>query len=283
MGKTTQEHYDDIMTEASTMSSLQELDPQPDDSQQFLNDLTTDSAVAEHRLWAWVTAFCMAKFDDLVDLAKAYILEIADRAKPQTERWYAQKLDEFQYGDALVYPNNVPVYDSMNISKRIIKRRAVTSVGGILTFKVAGEGSNVLRAMNTAELNAIDAYIHEIIAPGTNWQLISLNKDTVKVNGNVHFNGQYLETDIRQRVEASISTYFSTIPFNGTLEYQKLIDAIQAVEGVEDVEIFSMEARNGSGPYQTFTRVWPTVSGWVLEDDTAGNTFQDTLNYVSNV
>lgn len=283
MAKTTQEYYDEIMTEASTMSSLQDLDPQPDNSQQFLNDLTTDSSVAEHRIWAWLTAYFMHLFHVLIDTAKAYILEVANRAKPQTERWYAQKLDEFQYGDALVYPNNVPVYDPVDTSKRIVKRRAVNSVGGILTFKVAGEDGNGLRAMNTGELNAIEAYIHKIIAPGTNWQLISLNKDTVKVSANIYFEGQYLQSDVQQRVEDAINAYLASIEFDGSLEFQKLVDAIQAVEGVEDVEILSMDAKNGGGPYQNFTRVWSTVSGWVLEDDTPGNRFQDTLNYISNV
>lgn len=289
MAKSTEQYYDEIMTEAGQLSSLQGLEPQPDDSQQFLDDLTTTSQVAEHRIWAWITAFFMHLLDKLFDTHKAEVEAIAARAKPQTAPWYRQKLLEFQYGDPLVYPDNVPVYATIDPAKQIIKRAAVVSSGGAMIVKVATLSGSNLQPLTSLQLNAVKAYIHEIEAPGTNAQVFSLPADTLRLTADIYFDAQFVQGDVQAAVEAAINNYLANLPFDGTVYLNGsdgqpgLIDAIQAVNGVDDVELASAEAKNGAVPYAAFTRVWSTVAGYIIEDTSTGNAFADTITYVPNV
>tara|TARA_R110000751_G_scaffold214362_2_gene317863 strand:+ start:530 stop:835 length:306 start_codon:yes stop_codon:yes gene_type:complete len=67
MAGTISEIYDSIITEKQTMTSLNDLQPNIDSSQDLLTDLTSSSKVAVWRLWAFITAVAINVFEIIHD------------------------------------------------------------------------------------------------------------------------------------------------------------------------------------------------------------------------
>ena len=70
MARTILEILDDIITEKETHAELDNLQPKPDNSQTFLDDLTTTSKVAIWRLWAFTTAVAIFAHEKIFDSHK---------------------------------------------------------------------------------------------------------------------------------------------------------------------------------------------------------------------
>ena len=70
-------------------------------------------------------------------------------------------------------------------------------------------------------------------------------------------------------------------------------DAIQSVAGVQDVKLISIKARQDAVVFasastiyglasSTNLRKWDTVSGYIVEETTGGETFADKITYIVN-
>jgi hypothetical protein len=80
--------------------------------------------------------------------------------------------------------------------------------------------------------------------------------------------------------------------FDGIVRVVEIIDAIQAVEGVVDVNIVEVGCRADTVAYASRTvvyklstgvnlREYTTVSGYIVEETTGGSEFTNTLTYTS--
>jgi hypothetical protein len=225
----------------------------------------------------------------LEQLLDTYVTElegIAATAVPGTATWLQQKVMEFQYDadipQVIQLIDLIPTYPVVDEELQIITRAAVTETGnGRVTVRVAK--SDPPEALTTDELTALEDYL-EIIGPaGPQITALSLAADRIEVTAEVFYNGQY-STSIQADVELAINNYLGSLEFDGIVYVSKIQDAIQAVAGVKDVVIGTIKARKESTAYSgatTVTRLWNTVAGYIIEEDTASHTFADTITYTA--
>jgi hypothetical protein len=83
----------------------------------------------------------------------------------------------------------------------------------------------------------------------------------------------------------------ANLPFNGVISTQSVVDAMQAAEGVISVSLARILVRKDTVAYGTGVTLYnlllgvdsvqyQTISGYVVQETTAGHLFADTLNYI---
>lgn len=259
-----------------------------------LNGLTSTSQVAVWRLWVYITALAINLFEQLQDLFKTEMETIATQARPGTEAWWQYEIFKFQYSatipQVLTFVDFAPVYTTIDDNLKIVTRCSVnTDPNKVVSIKVAK--NDPPEPLTLTEYNSLDGYIQAIRFAGVDYNLISADSDKVMVAADVYVDAQYFST-IQTLVEAALSNYLANVPFNGVIKVSAIEDAIQSVTGVTDIKITTVKARrdtvliaNANIVYDLSTgvnnRTYSSYAGYLVGEDTAGYTFADTINYIS--
>ncbi len=258
MSRTILEIYDSIITEKQQMSELTELQPAIDSSQNLLNDLTSTSKVALWRLFIFLFAVGVWTHEQLFD---AYKLEVDEKIKDAVTgnlRWYRLQCFLFQYGDSLSFINDRYKYASINPITQIVKRASVSEVGSQLRVKVAKlDGAGIPEPLTGTELTAFNNYINQIKFAGTNIAIISSVADEIVIKYTITVNQQVISLTGESLISPGtypivdvVNEYIQNLPFDGVLNFTKLTDEIQAIDGVIDPIFKIAEARYGALPFQ---------------------------------
>lgn len=238
-------------------------------------------------LEAYVVAVTINVFEQLVDAYQAEIDAVIDNGVPGTEAWVHMKVLEFQYDATTpqyieLNSDLVPVYETVDADKQIITRAAVVTLGnGRVTIKVAKGASPVPLA--AGEVTAFEDYLSVIMPAGPKVTVISEDSDKLYVDADVYYDGQFVDS-IQTDVEAAINAYLAALDFNGTVKVSGIQDAIQGVQGVNDVVVNEVRARRDSTVFASATvvaRQWSTVAGYIVEETTSGQTFADSITYTA--
>lgn len=292
MARTVQQIYDSIIAEKDAKSLLQDLSPAADNYQTFLNDLNSPSKVAVWRLWIYIVAIVMWTQEQLWEVYKADLLEIAGAANVGTRQWYRDQVLNFQYGYSLTYNNEKLRYEYAVIDEaaKIVKHVAVEVVSGSIRIKTAKEVGGVRTPLSTAELASVNAFIDTIYLPGDSVAAVSFNADLMKVTAEIHYDPLVLNTDGSLIVSPSIfpvhdaiNEYLRNLDFNGDFNSVFLVDAIQASTGVKFPVITNIEAKYGVAAYANVNNVYSSIAGYIKHDDTPGNSLDDLLTFIPNV
>lgn len=266
---TIAQYYNILAAEKATFSTLTALQPNIDDTQTLLADLTTNSKVASWRLDLWIMAFCAWIIASAFD---QFVIEVdtkVNAAAPGTTQWLQKKLLEFQIGYELTFVNDVPTYSTIDLSARIVAQAAVVENAlGLVICKLAkDDGSGNLIALDAPELAAVDSYIRQIKCAGTIHLSISLNADLIKLTGaEVKYDAILGLSVIQINVVAAVIGYLKNLPFNGKVNINKLMDAIQTVPGVVGVVLPTFDCADAGGVYSTYNYDYQTVAGYIIED-----------------
>lgn len=247
------------------------------------------------RLFSYVVAVAILLLEQIMDVFRADNEIKINQAIPETASWLTNKVFEFQYSatnpQILTLDNLVPTYNVVDTSLQIITRcSVVTTISNKVLIKVAKSEPPV--ALSGTELSALQGYVNDIGVAGVSYTCFSTDADRVYINADIFYNGQYSAT-IQGMVINSITNYLKNLPFNGQLQISDLEFAIRNTTGVNDVLINDVKVRGNSmafidGIYliqskTTISRLFPTISGYVIGEDTTGYTLADSLNFVSNV
>lgn len=288
---TTQENFDAIMAAKDDESALADLLPVADNSQKLLDDLKTPSKTAEFRLWAWIVAFAQKTLSTFQSKFVVEVDEIMDKKEPGTIGWWKFVALGFQLEYLLVWneENNRYEYDDTTsdaaLGSRIIKFCSVVDTTGIVIIKVAKDnGSGLPDALNpSTELPLALAYFERKRPAGVAINAISLPADLLKITAKIYYDPLLSFPTIQAAIEAAIVNFNNLLPFNGKYNLNKLIDALQVIEGVVDVIIDTAQYKVGSDPYVTIIQEYQTQAGYVQIDTASGNTLADTLTYIPYV
>ena len=285
MARTISQIYSDIVAAKDSQAPIAALAPTADTEQQLLTDLNSTSKVAIWRLWAYIVAVATYTHEVLWDLFKAEVQAIADSAIVGTIPWYQGIVFAFQNGDTLTYNSNTGKYEYPVIdpSHQVVKRCSVVEQqDGVLAFKVAKlDGAGLPISLTSGEQSSLAMYIKKVRFAGTRFTLISGNGDILRIPATVYFDGVITEAVIAENVELAITSFVGSLPFNGEFLLSKLVDTIQAVEGVQDVVLGTVQTKQLlAGTYGAITRVHVPAYGYYRIDSTTGNTLSDTLTYV---
>ena len=261
-------------------------------------NLTSTSQVSKFGLFTFIVAVCQNIFEQLLDLFKADLQTLALQAVPGTPTWLQSETLKFQYSatdpQIITLVNFYPQYQVLRTDYQIITRCSVKqSAGRRVIIKVAKGISPALVALATPELNALISYINKIKFAGTAIDVISLQADRIKIGAMIYFDGQYVQSMVLTNIIAAINNYLLTIPFDGVLVLTSMVSAIKAVPGVQDVVLNNVVARENAVAFgsaqSTFLvvsnleqqRQYETVAGYIIPEDTVGNTLTDTLTLIS--
>lgn len=242
-----------------------------------------------------VVSIAIYTFEVILDSLKADIEEIADSAAAGNNKWLQNRMFEFQYGDVVTLTDGVPSYTTVDESKRIITQCAVKDIGnGIVAIKVAKGEAAPFVPLEAAELTALQNYYYGTATTegigfsGVKAQFITLNPDRLCVSADIYFYGQYVEATVKAAVIAAINTFLSSFAdeaFGGRVYLIRLVDAIQAVEGVSRVYLHSVKGRPASTAFSGATELdvqgfYDTLAGHVISEDEPGNTLDDLITMI---
>jgi hypothetical protein len=165
----------------------------------------------------------------------------------------------------------------------------VTTISNQVIIKVAKNDPPV--ALTTTELSSLQSYINNIGIVGVSYNCQSLTADKIHIEAEIYFDGQY-STVISGTVENAIDNFLSKLSFNGNLKVSDIELAIRSVTGVNDVLLKNIKMRSDATAFvdgtflvqnnTVISRIFPTISGYVVEETTAGQTFADKLTYIAN-
>jgi hypothetical protein len=268
-----------------------------------LKALNSPSQSAIYRLWKYITALVINLHEQLWDIKKIELEDVAKYAPPGSDYWIYTKVKEFQY--SAINPQEVALntttmevgYPIIDESLKIISRAAVkTSYSKKVNIKVAkGEPPVPLSA---PELTALTTYLmgggngtvtgKGILFAGVSANVTSINPDRVYIKGKIIYNGQYASV-IQTKVIEAINNYFKNITPTGDVKTINIIDAIQSVVGVVDIKLESIAIRAASTPFtsktymmlafQTILTSYPTFAGYVIEEDEPSEDYTNTLTF----
>jgi hypothetical protein len=259
-----------------------------------LAEANSTSRRAIWRLFAYVQASAILLLEQIIDVFKAENDLKISKAIPATASWLNAKVFEFQYSatnpQIVQLVNFAPVYPVIDPSLRLISRcSVVTTLSNQVILKVAKQEPPI--ALTSTELNSLQSYINQIGIIGVNYNCQSLTSDKLYIDAEVYFDGQY-STVISGTVINAINTFLSNLSFNGILKVSDIELAIRNVVGVNDVLLKNVKMRSDATGFNDGTfliqnntvisRIFPTISGYIVGETTTGNTFTDKLTFIAN-
>lgn len=250
------------------------------------------SQVSVFNVIIYVVSAAIFTFEVLVDALTANIQAIADTAPSGNAQWVRRQILNFQFGDVVTLTNFIPGYSPVDESARIVTQVSVRQLGsGVIAIKVAKGTAPSFGPLSGPELAALQDYwfgtpnTEGVGFAGIRATFINLSPDRMRVEATVYYLGQYVEANVKTAVIAAINNFFatfSTVSFDGTVFMIKLVDAIQAVPGVSRVTLDDIKARQATVVLGSATDIdvqgfYTTVAGYIISEDTASNTLDDTI------
>jgi hypothetical protein len=247
---------------------LSQLSPNNDNLTLFKAALNSGSKVAIWRLYCYLIAVAHYTHELLWDFFKAEIQTIVANAPTGTLPWYRLRILEFQFGDSLDFINEKYQYPTIDPTKKVVKLCAVEDrPDGVVIIKVADLDGSLLPTPFTAPQKAsLEGYISKIRFAGTKFLVVSTAPDLLKLIGTIYYDPIHDLTQVTLNVEAAITTYLNNLPFNGVFKITSLIDAVQAVTGVVDFTIGTIQGKYGAVPYVTINRTYTAQAGYLKID-----------------
>jgi hypothetical protein len=206
------------------------------------------SIVSLERIMIYIVATAIWTLENLFDAFSSDITTKIDNAIVTSIPWYYSSALAFQYGDDLVFNNSSYKfgYAVVDLTKQIVKYAAIREVTdeGVTKLKIYYSGTNKL-ALTTEQKTAFEAYIRRIGAAGTHYLFVSQNPDLLGLTLSIYYDPLILDstgtkiTDGTKPVDLAIAAYLNGIKYGGVFYSSALVDALQATEGVKDVELTS--------------------------------------------
>jgi len=274
MATSTEDIYEEIVTAI--------------EAEPLLDDLDSKSQTAKWSLIAFIVAVAINLMEQMFD---AFGVEIDDKLSkgiPGTLPWVQDTTLKFQYSEDdpqnLILVDLVPQYPEVIPEYQIITRASVTETSSLgITIKVAK--NEPPEPLDANEQTALNDYWETLRYAGTKIDIVSALPDRLFVNATIYYDGAFagnIEDDVKQALRDYLVNLSSAENFNGTVRNTAIVDAIQAVEGVIDVKLVQAKARPEQTPFPGATIIdvrYVTFAGYIIEEDSAGNTFDDTLTF----
>jgi len=233
-------------------------------------------------LWTYVIAVAIAVHEQLLDVYTASLETLLSQMPSASRSWVKKKMFDFQYSTTdpqiVQVVNGVANYPQTNTTLQIITGCSVNStIPNQVNIKVAK--GNPYAPLTTLEKTAAQDYINTIGIAGIQYNVISLNADTLYVLADIYYQGQYSAV-IQDNVYNSVNNYLvnlSKTNFDGVLKISDLETSFRTATGVTDVflRIVTATPDGGTGvplvfnlpgiTYQYFyTREYTTAAGYIV-------------------
>jgi hypothetical protein len=248
-------------------------------------DVKSNSKVAVWRLWLWIMAVGSWIVEMLFDTHKAEVIGILSTQRPHTLRWYSEQSKLFQYGYPMLWAGTFYAYGIDDAESRIIKYAAASEQNGKVILKVAKEISGVKVPLSVIEKAAFGEFWARWKDAGVQIEVVSQAADVLKVNLTIirdrlvlDSNNYLLRDNTVNPITQAIATFGGSLEFDGILRLSKLIDAIQAAEGVIDVQLDGAWHKPAGGSYTAVDIYVESVAGYFTVNYT-----DSSFVYIDNI
>ena len=197
-----------------------------------------------------------------------------------SEPWFQQRAIEYQDGYSLIYnPATYPFeYAEQDEAARIVEFAAARSyldTNDIRRIRIL-VSKKEKAPLSAEELSRFSTYMQRIAPAGTRMTFVSKQSDRLRITAQVNYDPLLLNssgeriTDGVKPVNIAVQEYIDGILYGGVFNKTKLVDAIQAAEGVVDVVLQSVSTSSDGGSY--------TVLDGTSYASTSGSFIIDNLN-----
>lgn len=220
------------------------------------------SAVSLESILFYIIAACCHVLEVFFDSHKADVDGKISQAVVASVPWYYKMARSFQYGDALVFDEATQQYryTAVDETRQAVKYAAVRDMGTSVQILVAGDKDGTPEPLSDSVLTSFIHYMDRVKVAGVVLGVQSLRPDSLMISARVYVDPLVIGTDGRRirdgsrPVEDAVLGYLRGIVYGGTFNKTRLVDAIQAVEGVTDVELGECRYRaDGASGYETMT------------------------------
>lgn len=208
------------------------------------------SKVSVTRLIMYVCSAVYALVGVKLEDWKREVDATANATRYGTEAWWLREVLAFQYGHSVEVIDGRMGYAEDDAEARIVTAATIATVGRTLSIKVAKGAAGSREALDAEELEALQSYVDAIKPVGITADVTSGSAGTVALTATVTYSGQRTRPAIVADVEAAIESALGTLAFGGTLYGSAIIEAVLAVEGVDDIYIgmMSLDGSAFQGP-----------------------------------
>lgn len=229
------------------------------------------SSVSIENIMFYVFAVALWTLEKLFDLHSTEVAEQIAELKPHTLRWYVNKTKAFMYRSRAKLVPGTDYYDTTGMSEtdieasRVVKYAVATESNTVVYIKVAGEDKDGNPCqLNEYQIKALNAYINTIKDAGVSVVVRNEPADLMRVKLVVYYDPIQLTKEGESLseggvpIEDTVKSVIKNLPFNGVYRNSDLISTLQAISGVEAVDIVSVEVKPNSAEEWTdvvgFTR-----------------------------
>jgi len=276
MARTIAEIYDELNASKASMAELNDFvvsSQVPGSIEDNYSDLAIDvssgSKVAVWRLWLWIFAVGSWMVEVLFDRHTSHITEVLDSKRVHTLRWYAEESKKYQHGYTVSWINDCYQYATNDIDARIVKYAAASEKNGRVILKVAKDNGGAKAPLSTLEKNTFKSFWDKWKDAGVNLEIISLPPDQLKINITIvrdrlilDANNNLLRNNSINPIALAIEAFGNSLEFDGILRLSKLVDAIQAAEGVIDVRLDQAWYKPAGGTYAGVNMSVEAIAGY---------------------
>lgn len=221
------------------------------------------SRVSIESILFYVFAAALWSLEKLFDLHVSEVDSRIEQLEPHTLRWYVNKTKAFLYGHKLVADSDY--YDTSNLSEadiekdRVVKYAVASESNTVVYIKVEGERKGKPWPLTDSQIAALNSYINTIKDAGVSVQLRNEQADLMRISLVVYYNPTLLSADGVSLADGStpvddtVKSVITNLPFNGVYRNTDLLAALQALSGVEVVDISKVEAKSRNA--DNFTEV----------------------------
>ena len=213
------------------------------------------SSVSLENILFFILAACYHVLEMIFEQHKTDVENKISKAVVASVPWYHKMALAFQWGDSLVLNEQTFQYEYAvtDESKQVVKYAAVRDMGMNVQILVSGDTGGRPSALAGDVLAVFKEYMNRVKVAGVILNISSRESDRLMIHATVTadplvFDEQgRLLRDGSKPVEDAIAGHLKSIVYGGTFNKTRLVDAIQRVEGVEDVELGICYYRNSDG------------------------------------
>lgn len=203
------------------------------------------SSVSIESILFFIVAACCHVLEMIFEQHKRDVEDKIAMAVVASVPWYYKMALAFQYGDSLVLNERTQQYEyaSIDESKQVVKYVAVRDKGTSVQILVSGDQGGSPVALSNDVLTVFKQYMNRVKVAGVILNITSKASDSLSITATITIDPLVLDgngallTDGSKPVEKAIKEHLKHIIYGGTFNKTKLVDAIQAVDGVIDVEL----------------------------------------------
>ncbi len=230
----------------------------------------------------YVVASCIWILESLFEKHKTEVETGIEQLRPHTLRWYVSKTLDYMHNGKFILTDGVVAadyYDTTGMSesdiekKRIVKYAVATESNTQVFIKVAKADSNGRpKRLSANEQSGLEFYLSQIKDAGVAIKVLNEPADKMNVELVVLYDPSKLtavnisdddadeeyreltitsiENEERDVIAEAVQSVVARLPFNGEYRNADLMAAVQAIDGVEVVDVANVEVcANGSEQY----------------------------------